>query len=82
MASPSSVLEESGDSTSEPSPYDSFSSFGGDEAELDEGSESEHGAIEPYMYEPVSIDEPAESDDAASASDEPEVEERRHSTDW
>ena len=77
MASPSSVLEESGDSTSEPSPYDSFSSSGGDE-----GSESEHGAIEPYMYEPVSIDEPAESDDAASASDEPEVEERRHSTDW
>ena len=76
MASPASVLGESSKSTSESSLSCSFSSFG---SELEEGRESEHGAIEPYMYKPVVSNE---SDDADSDSDEPEVEERWHSTDW
>ena len=79
MASPASVLGESGKSTSESSLSCSFSSSGSDESELEEGRESEHGAIEPYMYEPAASNE---SDDADSDGDEPEVEERRHSTDW
>ena len=76
MASPASVLGESGKSTSESSLSCSFSSSGSDESELEESREPEHGAIEPYMYEPVA------SNDADSDSDEPEVEERRHSTEW
>ena len=68
VASPASVLGETGKSTS------SFSSPGSNESELEEGRESEHGAIEPYMYEPVASNE---SDDAESDSDESEVEERR-----
>ena len=61
MASPASVLGESGKSTSESSLSCSFSSSGSDESELEESRESEHGAIEPYMYEPVA------SNDADSA---------------
>ena len=82
MASPASVLGEGGKSTTESSLSCSFSSSGGDESELEEGRASEHSATEPYMYETVAINESAESDDADSASDELEVEERRHSTDW
>ena len=80
-----SVLGESGESTSESSLSCSYSSSGGDESELEamnqswRKAESEHGAIEPYMYEPVASNESAESD---GASGKPEVEERRHSTGW
>ena len=63
MASPASVLGESGKSTSESSLSCSFSSSGSDESELEEGRESEHGAIEPYMYEPAASNE---SDDAVT----------------
>ena len=59
-----SVVGESGESTSESSLSCSFSLSGGDESKLEEGSESEHGAIEPYMYEPVASNESAESDGA------------------
>ena len=79
MASPASVLGESGKSTSESSLSCSFSSSGSVESELEKSRESEHGAIEPYMYEPVAS---IESDDADSDSDEPEVEEQRHRTEW
>ena len=67
MASPASVLGESGKSTSESSLSCSFSSSGSDESGVEEGRESEHGAIEPYMYEPVA------SNDADSDSDVPKL---------
>ena len=79
MVSPASVFGESGKSTSESSLSCSFSSSGSDESELEESRESEHGAIEPYMYEPVAN---RMMPIRVIVSDEPEVEERRHSTEW
>ena len=72
MASPRSTSGESDDSISEQSLSCSLSTSGSDESELDESRGPEHGAIEPYMFEPV-----------ASESEEiGEVEERRDNTDW
>ena len=79
MVSPASVLGESGKSTSESSLSCSFSSSGSDESELEESRESEHSAIEPYMYEPVAN---RMMPIRVIVSDEPEVAERRHSTEW
>ena len=83
MASPASVLGESGKSTSQSSLSCSFSSSGSDESELEEGRDGQRTAllspICKLTYEPVASNE---SDDADSDSDEPEVEERWHSTDW
>ena len=55
MASPRSTLGESGESISEQSLSCSLSTSGSDESELDESRGPEHGAIEPYMSEPVDM---------------------------
>ena len=79
MASPRSTSGESGESISEQSLSCSLSTSGSDESELDESRGPEHGAIEPYMFEPVASEseEIGESDHDGS-----EVEERRDNTDW
>ena len=80
MASPRSTSGESGDSISEQSLSCSLSTSGSDESELDESRGPEHGAIEPYMFEPVARSESEEIGE--SDHDESEVEERRDNTDW
>ena len=64
-------------------PAPSLHLHGSDESELEEGRDGQRTAllspICKLTYEPVASNE---SDDADSDSDEPEVEERRHNTDW
>ena len=76
MASLRSTSGESGESISEQSLSSSLSTSGSDESELNKSRGPEHGAIEPYMFEPVA------SESGESDHDESEVEERRDNTDW
>ena len=77
MASQVSVSGESDKCTSEQSESCSFYTFESDESELEESRGPDAGAIEPYMYEPVT----SESEEI-DESDQDAEEERRYNTDW